>query len=240
VAGGVSANMLTLAKALCSIALPDQQALNNPIAKAPQDDYPPLKSKLAPFVLSNGDWEMWMNLCSRFNATVVRVYGWINSGNAGNAVWTPYLKALYYGSADAGTTAVGYPSSAPVLDHNKVVRTGITADNYYPACLQKAGDTVQGESATIDPPPDAVQRFVSNVPLPPCPAEFLANGKPMWINLANSATSAEPEEIDKMRAWTLHGAINAGMSVFSYLQMSAPDLVHQGAKPYYNECQLLP
>ena len=45
-------------------------------------------------------------------------------------------------------------------------------------------------------------------------------------------------ETDNMREWSVHGAINAAMSVFSYLETA--DLAHNKLPPYYNQCELLP
>src|SRR5438552_5338262 len=75
-----SANMLNLAKGLCRLVLPGPEQVDKGYAKFtpidPLEGHYPLFNapKLTPFVRSNGDFEMWVRLCSEHNRTVVRVY----------------------------------------------------------------------------------------------------------------------------------------------------------------------
>jgi mono/diheme cytochrome c family protein len=241
-----SANMLNLARALCAVILPDvtstaPKMLPEVFAGLVRPDYyPKFNAPRSPFVTSNGDWEMWMNLCTRFSPPVLRVYGlqWNDSSKA----WDGVLKGLFYGD--------GYPVTVEknVLDHNQKAQSGITADNYYPACVQDPSDPMPGDAgATVThAPPDAasVQRFQNafKEPMPVCTRGWLLQtGRPMWIKNYvedDAGNDRSAEWADNVNEWTLHGAIATGMSVFSYLQTA--DLGHGNIKPYYNECQLLP
>jgi hypothetical protein len=125
------------------------------------------------------------------------------------------LVAFYYGD--------GYPAGAPVLDHNQTVQNGITAGNYYPACLKKPTNP-EVAAALANKPIRTVMH------MPDCPEALFSNGKLMW-----EAGNIVEEYDDNVNRWELRGAIAAGMSVFSHLQSGAQE--HAG--PYYNECQLL-
>jgi hypothetical protein len=248
-----SANMLNLAKGLCAMVLPDVSALIRDQGGAteapggspkPQAEYPPMinSKDFAPFVKSNGDKEMWLNICTQFSPPVVRVYGMRNVGNQENPTWTGYIKAMYYadGSTSGDPASVGtklaYPANAPVLDHNEVVRNGVTRDNYYPACIQDPNYPMPGDNAN-HAPDDVVAFYRSRFGMIPfCPPAFLAGGGLMWEKDVSDPDQADAQ-VDNVKEWTLRGAISAGMSVFAYLRTA--DLTHN-TSVYYNQCQLLP
>lgn len=222
-ASTASANMLNLARGLCSVVLPDASlgARFQPSFQrgmVPTAGYPLLKAKDAPFIATNGDWEMWMNLCSRFNRPVVRLYRFYS--NSSDVI----LWSLRYGET--------YPADASVLDHNSVVQPRMTPDNYYPACLIRPSATDSPEVLA------AFARSTNGMPV--CPEKFVADAsQELWgYEQANGDPERRAEAIDRMREWALRGAINAGMAVFSYLR--SPDFNPAHPQPYYNECQLLP
>jgi len=231
----VSANMLNLAKGLCAIALPDPTSYGlkaEPFtfggARTPDAGYPLVTSKQAPFVTSNGDWELWMNICNRFSPPVLRVYGLTGNQSTGSSEqYDVELQALYY--ADGESPSQKYPANAPVLDHNRGLQMGVHPDkNYFAACLAAPVNPTDEQNATVA----RFQALTNNMPF--CDDLFLKQGRVMWSN--ESGTDAD--ELDNIKEWSLRGAIAAGMSVFSYLRSA--DLAHQNPKPYYNECQLLP
>jgi mono/diheme cytochrome c family protein len=235
-ANQATANMLNLARGLCSVVLPDPTNLGHfgqdqyQLFKGglePQT-YPPYNTDDAPFIDVNEDKEMWLTLCTGFSPPVVRVYS-AGDKDLGTGAYSVKLTALYY--ADA------YPPDAPVLDHNKVIQMGVHTSygdptypiNYYPACL-------------IAPPPDAAAYLASRpirtiTHMPDCPPALLANGKALW----KVTDDTNGPDSDNVNRWALRGAIAAGMSVFNYLQTSLMAATGGQAivAPAYNECQLL-
>jgi hypothetical protein len=228
-----SANMLNLAKGLCAVVLPDFHAASHYYledteftAGVEPHAYPPFEASDAPFIKANADKEMWLYLCTKFSPPVVRVYEVtqvITDSVSGDVTKANIdLMALYY--------ADGYPSTAPVLDHNKKVVSGVHVNdpgyptNYYPACVKMPTDpaTVAWLKQTT---------LWTKYQMPACPDQFLTTGKVMWTY--NFATRAM---FDNMTKWDLRGAIAAGMSVFSYLYGGGAQMQ---VKPYYNQCQLL-
>jgi mono/diheme cytochrome c family protein len=229
-AGEISANMLNLAKGLCAVVLPDAGKANDyfnnytTFKGVEPYGYPPYNADVAPFIGKNEDKEMWIQLCTQFSPAVVRVYEL--HGSAPTVEGADDSRKVVLGSM---FYADGYPSTAPVLDHRPVVVNGVNpTTNYYPACVRMPTDPrdVSWLQQT---------RLWTFYKMPPCPAEFLQNGKLMWHD------SGTPDEVDQWREntarWDLRGAIAAGMSVFSYLYSAGG--AQMEVKPYYNQCQLL-
>jgi hypothetical protein len=218
--------MLNLAKGLCAVVLPDAKKASYFFNKYTKFEggiepraYPPFDNiDDSPFIRVNADKEMWLYLCSRFSPPLVRVYEVTGGGPTSDAPdrRNVELRAIYY--------ADGYPSTAPVLDHKRVVVNGVHPDNYYPACVRMP--TAPGDVAWLQ-----TTKAWTKYHMPPCPAEFLAQAKVMW---QDSFTT--PEMSDNMARWDLRGAIATGMSVFSYLQGGG---AQTQVTPYYNQCQLL-
>lgn len=249
----VSANMLNIAKGLCAAILPD---VTNPdlYAFVPSDDYfnsnlPPLGSYLkwndsgTPFIRTNGDLEMWVNLCSVHNRQLVRVYVAENVTDGSekiSQVRAP-LRAIYYADDGNSPPAYQYPPTDPngpygVWDHNQHVRhDGVTPDNYYPACLSPG--PIGSSGTAVDPALLAALEARSKLPL--CDPGFLQHQELiMWNAQDAENASRSAAETDAMREWSVHGAINAAMSVFSYLETA--DLAHNQLPPYYDQCERLP
>jgi hypothetical protein len=205
-----SANMLNLAKGLCSVVLPEpgNYYYFNNYSPVKGGAYPPYDATDAPFITGNGDKEMWLTLCGRFSRPVVRVYG-VYLGAV-------QITALYYGE--------NYPATASVLDDKKVQQIGLHPEkNAYPACLDPAA---LSDSNFPGLPKD--------LPLPPCPTAFLAaSDNLMWTSTRGVPTQAMKDNVTQ---WKLSGAIATGMAVFSFLQSGGAQVP---IKPYYNECQLL-
>lgn len=234
----VSANMLNLAKGLCSVVLP-AGSVSGPLNHAstqsatrfgimgqqPEEGYPLFASRsYAPFVQSTGDWEMWVHLCSDYNPPVVRVYSVYKKDD----VYTVGLGTVLPGDMPSPRyPGLIYADSYPAMDvwdqDQQVQHSGVDPKkNLYPACFMRpsADDT---DGAAKMPFADS---FLSHSSMPTCPDEFLVKGKRLT------------EEDTKL--WVLNGAITAGMSVFSYLRDPNTDLGHKAPPPYYDECQLLP
>jgi mono/diheme cytochrome c family protein len=241
-----SANMLNIARSLCAVVLPDisnpgglprmRPGTIGPNGGIVGDYFLGLSIDDSPFVTSNGDWEMWMHLCGSLNRQVVRVYRVTQKDGDDTGTFS----ALYY--TDDGTVNPPYrfPSDGHVWDHNMVERTnGVTPDNYYPTCLKDPADLLPGEDVRfprVSTTDEAYRRFRKTVAsvMPICPSEFIKHAELiMWSDVAPT-----DQQVENLRKWSLGGAINAGMSVFSYLEKA--DLAHNPIQPYYNECQLLP
>jgi mono/diheme cytochrome c family protein len=241
-----SANMLNLAKGLCALVLPDQEPdtqqltaidlINSPPGA---DEYPLFNSTATtPFIRTNGDWEMWMKLCSAFNRQVVRVYQMKNDMGGGAVA---FLKAMYYADDGSANPPYRFPADGQVWDHNRQQKSGVSADNYYPACVQDPTQVLVEDPSTPDlPAPEVLTAFLKNF-MPKCPTEFLKHSELLMWSLQKQT----PDQIDNLKKWALSGAINAGMSVFSFLEKSFVEQKSASSKtsllpPYYNECQLLP
>ncbi len=221
-----SANMLNLASGICATILPDQRSSHyygyqvftgglEPLY------YPPFNATDTPMMDTIADRDMWLHLCTQYSPTVVRVYGVSNFSPAASdhpASGTVEIIALYYGD--------GYPATAPVLDQEKAVQTGIHSDkNLYPACFQPPSDPQAAAWA-------AGTAIRTKFHMPDCPAAFLQDqSKLMWRRLFQT-----PEMPDNVARWSLRGGIATGMAVFSYLQSGG---AQRPIKPYFNQCQLL-
>jgi mono/diheme cytochrome c family protein len=229
-------NMLNLAKGLCAIILPDptdqspldgQQLLpafgNYSDIQGSPKVYPPYNHGGSPFVETNYDKEMWLNLCSRFSPRVIRVYGWTSPFTQTDQ--PAALVALYYAN-DPDPTKPGYPASAPVWDQNKTIQTGVHADNLYPACLD----------------PRIPAQAVSSLGMPRCPPELLTNGRLlMWRrqHLADWPFASGDQQVleDNVEAWKIRGGTATGMAAFSYLQWRFTEQAQ--LPPYYDQCERL-
>ncbi len=230
----VTGNMLNLAKGLCSVVLP---APDGEIFTAyatfsngfEPTAYPPFNADLSPFIKVNGDKEMWLHLCTDFSPPVVRVYV-VGPGDPPTQVT---LDAMYFANAADGPASsagtVSYPSDAPVLDHTRMVRNGITQGNLYPACLKTPTDPKA--AAWV-----ASQAIKTKTKMPDCPPDFLAKGKVLWSHSVSSVAEVDLHK-DYIETWNLRGAITTGMAAYSYIQTAA---TQSQAAPYYDACQLLP
>jgi len=241
-----SANMLNLAKGLCSVFLPDLDQRNGHYGQNDHQQfvrgaepmfYPPYNFNDTPLIAVNGDKEMWTTLCTRFSPLVVRVY--VPTINTMGGGYDVTLQAFYYADGyppgappPAPAAANGYPPNAPVLDDNRVQQMGVSPTNHYPACLDASDKTAVAWLA------DKPIRTTTH--MPDCPPQFLANTNAVlwrYVDLQFGDDTLKAQQADNMLNWELRGAIATGMTVFSYLQSGGAQMP---VKPYYNECQLLP
>jgi hypothetical protein len=241
-AENASANMLSLAKGLCSVVLPDpighyyteSSVWTNGVISG---SYPPFDASDTPFIDVNGDKELWLYLCSHFSPQVIRIYGidplvGITTDPTTHAFVNGDVRLLsmYYaqGNPNAATDPSNFPANAPVLDQNVAVQSSLTSDNIYPACLIKPTDPTQLNWLNQT---DAVTKLK----MPFCPATFLSKGALLWTNY-NSDPAVAAQQTDNVTIWSLRGGIAAGMSVFSFLQAGG---AQKTVPAYYNECELL-
>jgi hypothetical protein len=157
----------------------------------------------------NGDADTWLELCSFRNAPPVRIVQ-----QSGSALFLLDLRGWY--------RPYGYPANAPIGNDRGEVVNGITADNLAPWCVV---------GPTDDFTKNLSDQYVANVragePLPYCPDWWLEDP-------AHSYVLSEKE----VEAWTLRGAINAGVSVFFHLDQRLRDeKLGKLATPAYDHCE---
>ena len=177
---------------------------------------------------TNADAETWLKLCSLGNRPIVRVPyvdNWANIGTKTAPVINP-VTSLYWGDS--------YPAGAAVLDDHGHVVNGITPDNFFPVCFQKPTDAAQLALATsylaahpVGGEGGAVIPFCPDV-LFQDPANQLASTPDLSTGLTTYT------DADK---WAIRGAINAGMSVFMYVDQLEKGNV--APKPQFNHCEQL-
>jgi len=228
-----SPNMLKLGQQLCAQVIPATPdilaSLDDTYFKHGTLDW----TKLTALIDSNYDAEMWQRLCSLNNRVIVRVpLVPIWDATIGVSSW-PRLDArssLYWGSR----TENPYPSTAPVMDSHGQVTNGIQSDNVFPVCMPMPTDPQQKAIA---------DQFLASHPvggagggtIPYCPDAWLKDPKNVLGSVYDSAMGhyTYPDA----NAWAVRGAINAGMSVFLYLDQ----LVRGKVAPpvQYNHCEQL-
>ena len=105
-----------------------------------------------------------------------------------------------------------YPPGTPVGDHRGKIVDGVSPDNLFPWCIRTP--TEPSKLAFLD------QYRIDGRPLPMCPNAILST----------------PFSADDIDAWTTRGALNAGFSVFLFLNELAHGRVD---RVRYNECEKL-
>lgn len=215
-----TANMLSVPLALCRATLP-----GSPTSFLPWEgamDFSRTATYKSALIASNGDYELWKNLCRIDNEPVpLRVI-------------IPDFKTGSIASYRAGITALGglrlaasYPPTAKVGNHLGQVQTGIATNNEAPWCMSKPINAVL--QTLIEAEWHA--RAPAGVELPYCPDAFIADPS----NLLPVTEADETKQ--SVERWATRGAMNAGMAVFLYLRaLSAGD-----KKPVipYDRCDLL-
>jgi mono/diheme cytochrome c family protein len=213
-----TANMLSVPLALCRAVIPG--AISSFVPAHGQLDFAPEALYKTPLIEKNGDLEMWQQLCALDNDPMpVRVV--IVGTKPGDYEVSPCPR-------DQDTCrnglrhAAAYPADAPVGDQHGRVQMGIQPGNTAPWCLQKAFD-----QATADRVSQEWQAQGGTGQPPYCPDAFLG-------------TDDAPANVfnDKdVERWATRGAMNAGMSVFLYL-----DALAKGKKAHptpFDHCEQL-
>jgi mono/diheme cytochrome c family protein len=239
-----SPNMLQLVQELCTHVAPV--------------DILPLSSQffltgatglgLHDLIASNGDAELWLEVCSLNNRPIVRVIAPDSGAWDGRSI--PVLGGgnLFWGTGD-GSGDVPYPSSAPVMDQRGHVVNGITADNVFPICVRQPIDAAQAKVADdwVNANPVRTPEGAANK-IPYCPKELFAtepgpvdgvSGQPTivqrWV-VPSSEADMNPV-YDGANRWADRGAINAGLAVFLYVDQLSKGLIQP--QILYNQCALL-
>jgi hypothetical protein len=250
----LSANMLSQAKALCLnlIGPPYSDVHQGRVPFDSSAGYLGSPKLTSNFILTNGDAELWMRLCTIGNAPPVHILTY-DGGTLVASTQDASIK-LNIGPENASVTNGGslvdaatwlrVAPSAPVgnehggLDPSLVVPTatnvlpGATAPgNLWPWCI----DPTPPNSFSTSPVPPALQAYE-------CPAAVLqishscgagnqpSEGTCFW-SCPDAAGSCGGQ--DQVNPWAIHGAVNAGMAVFLYAQ----SVVKAGQRDKdYDEC----
>jgi hypothetical protein len=233
----LSANMLSLAKGLCQGLLGPAQAGSQPLPLFvpgaghgyldPATVSGAVASRFNGYLIpTNGDLELWLNLCSVANPHPVHLLQFaLSSGNA--LVVEPAFQGGAFDLTDnatlgtlvsaSPTDSVHYPPGVPVGNEHGGTNASIDEPNAWPWCIDiSAATSAQAswaQSSGFPVCPDAVMQAEQ--------ACHTATGPCFGTTEGNS--------------WAVRGAINAGMSVFLYVQ----SIEGPGPPPDYTQCSSL-
>jgi len=227
-----SPNMLKLAQELCSQVLPVNKNVGSPKVDDAFYRFGTLNwTDDTALIDTNFDAEMWQHLCSLGNRPVVRV-PFVNQWAGNPAPVLDATRSFYWGDA--------YPSDAPVLDSQGRLAMGIHSDNAFPMCFQKP--TNPQDLAAAD-------AYIAAHPVggpggalvPYCPAALFetgTDGNPKWqFHFATDPNDSGIVTYTDANQWAIRGAINAGLSVFLYVdQLTRGNVL---PKPQFNHCEQL-
>ncbi len=215
-----SANMLSAAQNLCSQVLSRDFSVGPANGQLGKNDHPEGSwdetvhhTSLIP---TNGDAELWARLCSIDNPTPVRAIQ-VAAGGDNIKLFTTFYPASRY------------PTSVPVGNDRGNVDASLSSSNLMPWCIIKP-EAFAGAPAAAAAHAYIDAHAVDGQPLPMCPDQLFPNiarfGNPLQDAMAGAA----------LDDWATRGAVNAGFSVFFYL-----DEVEHGKKPLpaYDQCERL-
>jgi mono/diheme cytochrome c family protein len=208
-----SANMLSIAQTLCAQTLGRDTRPDFFDVDTGSIIYAGTSLSL---IGDNGDAEQWTKLCGFENPPPVRIVSLFSSG----------FQIENLADITSGTSswykAATYPSSAPVGDQRGKIAKGIQPGNLAPWCVMAPAD-----SATQTQLDEAQKkRSASQGPLPICPDT--------WLTVANKIDQAAFD------SWSLRAAMNAGFSVFLYLDQLSRDALSGKAAPVaFDHCEQL-
>lgn len=155
-APSISANMLTVAEALCARVA----AKGNTLKIVPQTGRVKW-SDGTPLIVKNGDADLWVELCARDNIAVRVV------GVPKDATGVPAVNGSVMYAPQA------YPASAPVVDHRGRVVAGVHDDNFFPWCIERSPDEAELEAAIAYAEAHPLRDAGDNEgPMPLCPEEL--------------------------------------------------------------------
>jgi hypothetical protein len=183
------------------------------------------------FITTNGHAALWQALCSVDNPAPVRVVEF-DVGTFEKSKRDGFYVVGMYRRSD-------YPRDAAVGDGSGQTRSSLDANNLSPWCVVRpplfrikknlTGELVRTESIVLDRFEDYQRRTGRTLPI--CPANVALPEDPGRI-------VANPLKRDReVEDWALRGAMNAGMSVFLYLDALSKGKVKP--VPAYNHCEEL-
>jgi mono/diheme cytochrome c family protein len=224
-----SANMLSSAQNLCSHLVGRDFGLNGAANMTMHDRNHPEDTwhdtiRYSPLISSNGDAELWAHLCTLDNAPPIRGI----SVAAANGVELADLTVSFF-------AANGFPANRPVGNDRGAVDAALdSSTNLMPWCIIKPESVpVPGGNATAYANAHTFidgHKTTDGKPLPICPDELF----PSAVQGGSALTDAMTKSA--LNDWATRGAVNAGFSVFFYL-----DQVERGKTPVppYDHCEQL-
>lgn len=172
-------------------------------------------------IVTNGHADLWQRLCTLDNPLPVRMVSFETTGQTDFL----YVSGLY--------RRAHYPAGAEVGEGGRKV-AGLSPSNISPWCVIPPSPQSGAGRVSIERFPDYLQR--TGLQLPMCPAEILADDAPGRIlfpkALPDGTVITGDDDVER---WAIRGAMNAGMSVFVYLDAISRGLIQP--KPAYNRCQ---
>ncbi len=247
----VDANMLSNAEDLCSSILPMSKTTGDMQSQVRslinrfnfesgmfESDTPGVGAPQTTLIYSNGDAMLWGEVCSVDNPAPVRALStsplsWTASG----PVFAVRASNDFYDSSvfpqNKGYKVVDQRGN--VVD---VGVGGIKPDNYFAWCIRPPVDPDLPSNAN-DPNLIAAKAWIAanlapdGNQLPFCPSKD--NNGAQYIT---SSGQGDPSlSVDQLNQWTVHGAVNAGLMVFLYLdQLTNGDIA---PTPAFDQCSQL-
>jgi mono/diheme cytochrome c family protein len=226
----LSANMLSQAKALCLGLLGptySDSLKGSTLDPTPGHGYldAAITSLNHVLIPSNGDAEMWLQLCSLANQHPVHVLPLSSEGLLQlDVLSTQNPDGLVL---DPGNTAGGalippslYPAATPVGDERGGVDPSLATTNEWPWCVDDTAAT------------GAQTAWIAANNLPVCPDSILTQSH----GCATGQSTTNCFDNDAANQWAVRGAINAGLSVFTYVR----SIENSSPPPDFNQCSQLP
>lgn len=157
----------------------------------------------------NGDAEMWRKVCTfRNDPMPIRAY-LVDNWQASTLSYRT-VQSLFKRRNAQGASA--YPGDAAIFDKDFALRYGLSDDNLEPACVLRPDPVRPNDVA-------AAERWAQRVQIPFCPAGL--------VQLT----------LEEQQTWARRGAINAGFSVYAYLDAFTRN--HQKPRPTFDQCEKL-
>ncbi len=204
-----SANMLEVAKVVCSSLLPTFEGKTGAFGKCSA---------------ANGDCDLWRAVCSYDNPFPVRVFpitvAAIDAGifDVASTIKTRSSSSYPVVRLYKRAAALANASFLDLTDQTR--KTGVGLDVNQPACAVIDAGSAPTRAAELE------QAYrAANLALPLCDAALSEPGA--------VPTMTEEEQ----NSWTLHGAVSAGFSVFTYIDAATKGQVKPKAD--YDRCENL-
>ncbi len=243
----LDANMLSNAADLCSSILPMPTGITEVSIHSQKNRFkfeagmlesddgsaPPQTS----LIYSNGDAMLWGKVCSVDNPPPVRALSPVSANNWAQGGDVTMQYARFRSAYDLYDSSV-YPSDSFVVDQRGNVVKGITSDNYFAWCIRAPVDPDDPNNAN-NSNLVAAKQWIKNNPapdgnlLPFCPYKDSKGAQ-----YITASGQGDPNlSADKLNQWVVHGAVNAGLVVYLYLdQLTNGDIA---PTPAYDQCSQL-
>ncbi|HVU01057.1 MAG TPA: hypothetical protein VHE30_04865, partial [Polyangiaceae bacterium] len=207
------ANMLAIARRLCSETLPYRSGSEQPTFDTKTGRF---TVGFASLQEANGDAQLWRELCNFANPSPVRVIN-LNQSHAG--AWD-----VRFQISEGFYKREAFSPTDPVGDQYGTVTAGVASSNLQPWCLRLQSDTPEFLAAAETW--WEANRKDANQVLPKCPSADVLSPH----QFVGGPDGGGPDWED----WVNRAGANAGFSVFAYLD----DLTHGRTQPAdpYNGC----